>query len=483
LSKEIALDWISSNESRIIEISNRIWGLAELGLMEYESSKLLADELEKKGFSVDRGIAGMPSAFSATYGSGKPVIGIMGEYDALPGLSQKPVPFKEPLKEGGPGHGCGHNIHGTSGAAAAIATKVAMEANDMEGTVKFFGCPAEEIDIGKVFMVRDGVFKGVDACLSNHPGQANTASLRSSTATTQVRYVFKGVASHAAGDPEDGRSALDAVELMNMGVNYLREHVIEKARIHYIIEDGGEVPNVVPPYARSWYFIRAPEREQVTEIYARVLDVAKGAALMTGTSHESRIVTAISNKIPNKTLADLVVSNMRKIGAPEYTKEENDFARDIVDTIPSDKQKAILRGANRYGLRKLDRLEIVRDIIEPSGEGEVGGGSTDVSDVSWNTPTMEFTTTCAVLGTPGHSWQGTAQYGMSIGHKGLIFAAKTLSTCALDLLTKPSILKAAKEELADRMQGRVYTSPLPPDLKPPLEEAKRQMEISQRERK
>jgi len=219
MSKEIALDWISSNESRIIEISNRIWELAELGLMEYESSKLLANELEKKGFSVHRGIAGMPSAFSATFGSGKPVIGIMGEYDALPGLSQKPVPFKEPLKEGGPGHGCGHNIHGTSGAAAAIATKVAMEANGIEGTLKFFGCPAEEIDIGKVFMVRDGVFKGVDACLSHHPGQSNTASLSSSTATTQARYVFKGIAAHAAGDPEDGRSALDAVELMNMGVN------------------------------------------------------------------------------------------------------------------------------------------------------------------------------------------------------------------------------------------------------------------------
>jgi aminobenzoyl-glutamate utilization protein B len=363
--------------------------------------------------------------------------------------------------------------------AGAMAVKEAMEADGIEGTVRFFGCPAEEIDIGKVFMVRDGVFDGVDACLSHHPSQLNTASLRSSTATTQARFIFRGVTAHAAGDPESGRSALDAVELMNMGVNYLREHVIEKARIHYIIEDGGEVPNVVPPYARSWYFVRAPEKEQVAPIYDRIIDVARGAAIMTGTTHEVRMVTAISNKIPNRTLAELVVGNMREIGAPEYDEEELDFAREIAETIPPDERRETLRRVNSLGLR-LEGLEPVRDVIDPRGDGEVGAGSTDVSDVSWNTPTMEFGTTCAVLGTPGHSWQNTAQCGTGIGHKGLIFAAKTLSASAIDLLTKPSLLKKARGELTERLQGRGYASPIPLDLKPPLEEARRQAEIARR---
>jgi aminobenzoyl-glutamate utilization protein B len=478
MSKEAALSWISENEARIIEISDRIWALAELGLVEFKSSKLLADELERNGFTVELGVAGMPTAFVATYGEGKPVLGIMGEYDALPSVSQRRVPYRDPLVEGGPGHGCGHNIHGTSGMAGAIATKEAMETEGIEGTMKFFGCPAEEIDIGKVFMVRDGVFDGVDACLSHHPGRLNTASLRSSTATTQARFIFRGVSAHAAGAWE-GRSALDAVELMNMGVNYLREHVIEKARIHYIIEDGGEVPNVVPPYARSWYFVRAPEREQVAPIYDRIIDVARGAAIMTGTTHEVRMVTAISNKIPNRTLAELVVGNMRQIGAPEYDEEDLDFAREIAETIPPDERRETLRSVNSLGLR-LEGLEPVRDVIDPLGDGEVGAGSTDVSDVSWNTPTMEFGTTCAVLGTPGHSWQITAQCGTGIGHKGLIFAAKTLSASAIDLLTMPSLLKKARGELAERLQGRVYASPIPPELKPPLEEAKRQAEISRR---
>jgi len=484
MSKEAALNWISENESRTIEISDKIWELAELGLVEFESSKILADELERHGFGVERSVAGMPTAFVATYGSGKPVIGILGEHDALPGLSQKPVPYKERLvEEGAPGHGCGHNIYDTSGMAAAIAVKEAIDDSGIQGTVKFFGCPAEEIDIGKVFMVRDGVFDGVDACLGHHPGQVNTAGLRSNTATTQARFIFKGIATHAAGSPEDGRSALDAVELMNMGVNYMREHVIEKARIHYIIEDGGEVPNVVPPYARSWYFIRAPEREQVSSIYAWILDIAKGAALMTGTTHEVELVTAISNKIPNRTLAEIVVSNMREIGAPEYTKEEHEFASEIVKTIPQDKQRDILRGVNRYGISKLNKLELVKDIIDPVGEGEVSPGSADTADVSWNMPTIVFNTTCAVIGTPGHSWQGAAQYGMSIGHKGLIFGSKVMAATVIDLLTKPNPLKKAKEEWRERMQGRVYTSPLPLDLKPPLEEAKLQAEISVRGRK
>ncbi len=481
MSKNVALDWISNNESRIIEISDKIWEFSELGLVEFKSSKLLADELEKNRFNVERSVAGMPTAFVATYGIGKPVIGILGEYDALPGLSQEALPYKKRLVEtGAPGHGCGHNIYGTSGMAAAIAVKEAMEASGVHGTIKFFGCPAEEIDIGKVFMVRDGIFEGVEVCLGHHPGRVNTASLSSSTATTQARFIFRGVASHAAGDPENGRSALDAIELMNIGVNFLREHVIEKARIHYIIEDGGEVPNVVPPYARSWYFIRAPKRDQVASIYKRILDIAKGAALISGTTNEVELVTAISNKIPNRALAELIVSNMREIGAPEYSDEEIKNASKIAETIPLD---GLGIQADRYGLKKINKPVLVRDIIDPIGEGEVSGGSSDTSDVSWNLPMAQFSTTCAVLGTPGHSWQGAAQYGMSIGHKGLIFASKTLAATVIDLLTKPETLQKAKDEWEERMQGQVYTSPLPSELKPPLEAAIRQAEISLKERK
>ncbi|MFQ5758154.1 MAG: amidohydrolase, partial [Candidatus Bathyarchaeia archaeon] len=260
VEKEYAFDWIEKNKDTIVEISDKVWEFAELGLIESKSSALLANELEKHGFRVERGIAGMPTAFIATGGEGKPVIGIMGEYDALPGLSQKKIPREEPLKPGAPGHGCGHNIHGTSGMAAAIAVKKAMEKHRIKGSVKFFGCPAEENFSGKVFMVRDGYFSDVNAAISHHPSTMNAATLRSSLAVNSIKFHFYGKASHAGASPEHGRSALDAVELMNMGVNYLREHVIQDARIHYVIEKGGDQPNIVPPYARSWYYVRAPER-------------------------------------------------------------------------------------------------------------------------------------------------------------------------------------------------------------------------------
>jgi len=249
VDKKSAFDWIETNKELIIGISDKIWEFAELGLVEFKSSALLADELEKHGFRIERGSAGMPTAFVATWGEGKPVIGIMGEYDALPGLSQKKVPQKETLEQGKPGHGCGHNIHGTSGIAAAIAVKKAIEKHNRKGTIKFFGSPAEENFSGKVFMVRDGYFNDVDAVISHHPSTMNEASLMSCLAVNSVKFHFYGKASHAGGSPEQGRSALDAVELMNTGVNYLREHVIQDARIHYVIEKGGDQPNVVPPYS------------------------------------------------------------------------------------------------------------------------------------------------------------------------------------------------------------------------------------------
>jgi len=467
--KQIAIDWIEENLKHIIEVSDAIWGFAELGLIEHKSSKLLADELEHHGFRIERGVAGMPTAFVATWGEGHPIIGVMGEYDALSGLSQKPVPYKEPLKEGAPGHGCGHNIHGTSGMAGAVAVKVAMEESGLPGTVKFYGCPAEESASGKVWMVRAGVFDGVDVVLSHHPSSMNVGGLSSSLANNSVKFHFYGKSSHAAGSPEQGRSALDAVELMNVGVNFLREHVIDKARIHYVIEAGGGQPNVVPDYARSWYLIRAPERDQVDEIYKRILDIARGAELMTGTTHKVEFLKAIYNKIPSRTLSELVTANMREIGPPEYTDEELRFAEAIANSIPMEDKRESLRKSKRPGWEEL--MEVVIDGTVPDAwdEGEPGRGSTDVADVSWQAPTMEFGTTTYILGTPGHSWQNVAQSGMGIGHKSLIFAAKTIAASALDLLTKPELLKQAWEELKDRKKRITYRTPLPQDAKPPLD--------------
>jgi len=467
--KERAFDWIENNKKLLIEISDKVWEFAELGLIEFKSSALLADELEKHGFKVERGIAGMPTAFVATWGEGKPVIGIMGEYDALPGLSQKKVPWKEPLEEGKPGHGCGHNIYGTSGMAAAIATKEVMEKHKIKGTIKFFGCPAEENFSGKVFMVRDGYFDDVDAVISHHPNSMNYVTLESCLAVNSVKFHFYGKASHAGGSPEHGRSALDAVELMNMGVNYLREHVIQDARIHYVIEKGGDQPNIVPPYARSWYYVRAPERDQVEFIYNWIIDIARGAAIMTKTEVKVEFCEGVYNYVPNRTIGELVVKNMREIGLPKYSAEDWKFAEEIAKTIDPEMKIAQLKKSKRPGWERLVDKVIDDEIPDPWGEGETSHGSTDVADVSWQAPTVEFGTASGVLGTPGHSWQDVAESGVGLGHKSLIFAAKVMAATTIDLLTKEDILNKAWEEHRRRIGNKKYKSPIPPDHKPPLD--------------
>jgi len=473
MSKEIALKWIEENKQKIIEMSDKAWEYAEVGLLEYKTSELLADEIEKHGFQVEREVAGMPTAFVATWGSGKPVIGVMGELDALAGVSQKAVPYKDPVVEGGPGHGCGHNIHGTSGMAGAIAIKTAMEEKRLPGTVKFYGCPAEETLVGKVFMVREGLFDGVDACLSHHPGSANSAGTGSSNAMNSVKFHFYGKTAHAAGDPENGVSALDAVELMSNGVNFMREHIIEKARIHYVTEVGGGQPNVVPAYARTWFYVRAPEREQVDYIYDWVLQIADGADKMARTTHKVEFLTGCYNMFLNKGLSELVVGNMREIGAPVHTEEEIEFAEKMNESIPLLSKKEGLRKSERPGWEKLLDEYFDERVLDDYRAGKVGAGSTDVSDVSWVTPTMEFGTTCCILGTPGHSWQFTAQSGMSIGHKGLIFASKVMATSGIEILTDPELLKRIRDEWTKRLAGRTYKSSLPADLKPPLDQLKK----------
>ncbi len=467
--KECASDWIEKNKKSIIEISDKVWEFAELGLVEFRSSALLADELEKHDFRVERGVAGMPTAFVADWGEGKPVIGIMGEFDALPGLSQKKVPWKEPLDLGKPGHGCGHNIHGTSGMAAAIAVKKAVEKQNRKGTVKFFGCPAEENFSGKVYMVRDGYFDDVNAVVSHHPGTMNDVSLMSSLAVNSVKFHFYGRASHAGASPEQGRSSLDAVELMNTGVNYLREHVIQDARIHYVIEKGGDQPNIVPSYARSWYYVRAPERDQMEFIYNWILEIAKGAAMMTRTEVKTEFLEGSYNVIPNRTVSELIVKNMREIGLPKYSDDDLKLAEEIAKTITPEMKVAQLRKSKRPGWEKLVDKLVDDEVPDPWGEGEVSHGSTDVADVSWQAPTVEFGTATWVLGTPAHSWQAVAQNGVGIGHKSLVFAAKVMAATAIDLLTNESVLNRAREEHQQRIRKKKYRSPIPLDRKPPLD--------------
>jgi len=467
--KKFALEWIEGNKERIIEICDKIWEYAELGLIEYKSSKLLADELERYGFKLERGVADMPTAFIASWGEGKPIIGIMGEYDALPGLSQKKVPYPEPLELGKPGHGCGHNIHGASGMAAAIAVKNAMEKYGLKGTIRFYGCPAEENFSGKVYMVRDGLFNDVDAVISHHPSTMNAVTLVSSLAVNSAKFHFYGKASHAGASPEHGRSALDAVELMNIGVNYLREHIIQDARIHYIIEKGGDQPNIVPAYARSWYYVRAPEREELEEIYNWILDIAKGAAMMTRTKLEVEFVEGCYNLIPNRTIAELIVKNMREIGTPKYSEEDLKFAKEIAKTIPLEVKIAQLKKSKRPGWERLIDKLIDDEVPDPWGEGELMHGSTDVADVSWQAPTVEFNTAAWVLGTPAHSWQAVAQSGVGLGHKSAIFAAKVMAATAIDLLTNQQIIAKAKEEHKRRIGGKQYRSPVPPGHKPPID--------------
>jgi aminobenzoyl-glutamate utilization protein B len=472
--KETAYQWIDENEKKLIEWSDKVWDFAELGLLEFKTADYLADISEKAGFKVDRGVAEMPSAFMSTWsnGEGGPTIGILGELDALAGISQKPVPYKEPVKEGAPGHGCGHNIYGAGAVAAGIALKVAMEEHKIPGTIKVYGCPAEETLVGKVWMVKHGLFDGVDAVLAHHPSSSNTAGTGSSNAMNSFKVHFYGRTAHSAGDPENGISALDAVELMSNGINFMREHVTEKTRVHYIHEEAGGQPNVVPAYARTWYYNRAPERAQVNETYDWIMDIVKGADLMARTTSKVEFLTGCYNKLPNGVLASLVVDQMREIGAPKFSEEDYAFAKKMGEDWDIEKKMNSLQKSGRPDWQKLRDVvfdDIVRDDYRA---GMVGAGSTDVSDVSWVTPTIEFSTTAMALGTPGHSWQFTAQTGHSIGHKSMIFSTKVHAAAGLELMTKPELLQKVKDDWVERLDGRVYKSPIPDGLAPPLDQLK-----------
>jgi aminobenzoyl-glutamate utilization protein B len=463
-----ALAWIERRGADLTGLSDRIWELAEVGLQETQSAKAQEKFLRGEGFTVESGVAGMPTAFVASWGRGKPVIGFLGEYDALPGISQKAIPVKDPLKQGAPGHGCGHNLLGVAALAGAAALKREMEAHELPGTVRYYGCPAEETLVGKVFMVKDGLFDDLDAAITWHPGGLNSVWNNSSNAMNSIKFTFYGRTAHAAGDPHHGRSALDAVELMNVGANYLREHVIEKARLHYVITDGGGEPNVVPAKAQVWYYVRAPERPQVDEIYQRLLDIAKGATLMTGTTHDVTFLVGCYNYLPSKSINALVQKYMEQIGAPKFDEAELEFARKMNESFEPGQKEAGLKAAKAPP--EVFKQLINDTIVPPKDEEAPMAGSTDVGDVSWVTPTGQFGTATGVIGQPGHSWQVSACSGMSIGHKGMLFAAKVMALAGLELMTNPDELKKARDEWKERTRDNPYESPIPEGVKPPLDQ-------------
>ncbi|NND16540.1 MAG: amidohydrolase, partial [Eudoraea sp.] len=423
---------IDSKKEAYAEIAHTIWTEAEMGYLEYKSSALLKETLEKEGFSITSGVAEIPTAFVAEYGSGSPVIAILAEYDALPGLSQQAVAEKKSAGKAA-GHACGHHLFGTASSAAAIAAKNWLASNGNSGTVRLIGCPAEEGGGAKVYMVRAGVFDDVDVALHWHPSSQNAASAGAALANISAKFRFHGVSAHAAGAPHRGRSALDGVEAMNAMVNMMREHIPERARIHYVITSGGKAPNVVPDYAEVYYYARHNRRDVVMGIFDRIAKAAEGAALGTGTSMDYEIINGVHELLPNLTLQKKVHDNLTKVGGMTYTDKELEFANKIAVSLGQDKASTEIAAS-----------------IQPYKTEAKAYGSTDVGDVSFAVPTVGMGAATWVPGTSAHSWQAVAAGGTSIGLKGMIIAAKTLALTAVDLLKDPELVKAAKSEFMER---------------------------------
>ncbi len=444
---------LESQKDKYGQIAHTIWEYAEMGYQEEKSSALLASTLEEEGFKIEMGVAGIPTAFIAEYGTGGPVIAILGEYDALPGISQKAIPEKA-TNNGEAGHACGHHLFGTASTAAAIEVKKWLEKNNQQGTIRFYGCPAEEGGSGKVYMVREGLFDDVDIVLNWHPSAKNAANPGIALANKSAKFRFYGKSAHAASAPDKGRSALDAVEAMNYMVNMMREHIPASSRIHYVITSGGKAPNVIPDFAEVYYYSRHPNREEVKQIFERMVKAAEGAAMGTGTRMEYEIIGGTHELLPNLTLQKLVHKNMTQIGGFEYSSEEKEFAEAIAPSLDIEK----------VNYSDAESVEPFTEEIPSSGFG-----STDVGDVSFAAPTVGFRTATWVPGTPAHSWQAVAAGGMSIGEKGMLLAAKTLALSAIELFQSPEVIKEAKQEFRKRRGDNFVYEPLIGDREPALD--------------
>lgn len=473
MDKQKLYDIIEQKAPLLTELSDKIWEYAELSMLEFKSTAAYIAVLKAEGFTVEEKLCGIPTAFLGKYGSGSPVIGILGEYDALSGLSQEAgVAERRPLVEGGCGQGCGHNLLGAGALGAAIAIKAAIEAGELSGTVVFYGCPGEEGCAGKTFMARDGMFRDLDAAITWHPGDTNEITVGSSAACIQVEYSFTGVAAHAAGDPWNGRSALDAAELMNVGVNYLREHMEPKCSIHYSYADAGGIsPNVVQPTARLIYMVRAETVRKAKALLKRVDNIATGAALMTDTTVASRQIDGTANTLSNQVLEQLLHDNLMSVPLPEYTQDEMNLAQQLKATFVNSGLPGTLTNdipkLKKFIMEQTDngRASINNFVFPYYPSNAFSPGSTDVGDVSWLTPTAQFTAVTWPSGSPGHSWQNVSCGKTGIGHKGLLLAAKVLAATCADLMEDPQILKDAREEF-NFTAAEGYDCPIGPAVIP-----------------
>ncbi len=447
------LEGLTQKKEQLSDIAHQIWEWAEVGYQEHQSSELLQKTLKEAGFKIETGVAGIPTAFVATYGQGKPVVGILAEFDALPGVSQQAVPVRELREDQSAGHACGHHLFGAGSSGAAIAVKEWLASTGTSGTIRLFGCPAEEGGAGKVYLVRAGLFDDVDAALHWHPGSRNSASASSSLANKSAKFRFYGNASHASTSPWNGRSALDGVEAMNYMVNLLREHMLPDSRIHYVITRGGEAPNVVPEFAEVYYYVRHPEMDEVRKLFDRVTKAAEGAATGTGTRMEYEVIHGIYNVLPNKTLGEVMHGKLQEVGGVSYTAKETAFATEIMTSYSSE------------NLSPASAQQIAPFEVREKGRG----GSTDVGDVSWVVPTAGMSAATWVPGTSAHSWQAVAAGGMSIGHKGMMVAAKTMALAAVEIFKNPELAEKAKAELLKRRGNNFKYEALLGDREPPLD--------------
>ncbi|GLC80895.1 amidohydrolase [Lacrimispora brassicae] len=473
--KERIIELIEQKKELFTDLSDQIWGFAETRFALKKSADLLCGAMEKEGFKITRNLAGMKDAFIAEYGQGSPVIGILAEYDALTNMSQESdVASPCPINAGESGHGCGHHLLGAGAAAGAVGIKDYMEEAGLSGTIRLFGCPAEESGYGKAFMARDGIFHDTDVALTWHPMDSTGLWDFSSLAVFQTYFRFKGRAAHAAAAPEHGRSALDAAELMNIGVNFLREHIIDEGRVHYAFTDaGGTSANVVQPTAELYYFVRAPRTDQAKEIYDRVVKIAQGAAMMTETELEIDFDSACASYLVNQELGRVMYNNLKQVSPIEYTPEEMAYAKQFYDQLPEPtknqiarKIQAFLPGEEKSVIEEEAKSPINRLVAPLTFPNKPMSGSTDVGDVSWTIPTVTAVVTTAPNGTPAHSWQWVATGKSSIAHKGMITAGKTIAMTALDLLENPEIVKKAKEEHKRNLGGKPYESAIPPQVSP-----------------
>lgn len=464
-------DYLDQHSRDYMEMSDAIWEYAEHRFQEHKSAAQQQAYLAAQGFRIRADLAGEETAFIAEYGEGKPALAFCGEYDALAGLSQQAgVPRREPLPEQPYGHGCGHNLLGTGCLAAAAALKACMEREGLPGTIRYYGCPAEENAGGKAFLVRDGLFDDCDIALYWHPFAYNQVVYGSSNANFRVFFTFHGTAAHAASAPHLGRSALDAVELMNVGVNYMREHMIDEARVHYAVTDtGGNAPNVVQRQAQVLYAIRAPELGQVKHLYDRIVKIAQGAALMTETAVEVKQVASYANMLSNTVICRQMEKYFTQLPPVQYTQEELDFAQQFKETLLEEDREGLENGAAAFFGRRLAREQLAQPIYTAMAENNkhvAMKGSADLGDVSWKVPAAYFYGTTWAAGTPPHSWQAAAQGKSSIAHKGMLHAAKVLSCVGYDFLTDPGLVRQARAELLETLDGREYVCPLPPECKP-----------------